>query len=527
MARSVEIYDTTLRDGTQQEGISLTPRDKLQVARLLDDLGVAYIEGGWPGANPKDDEFFRRARTELELSTATLVAFGSTRKANMRPEDDPQVQKLLEADTSTVCLVGKASGYHVEHALRVSYAEAIAMVADTVAYFRSQGRTVFFDAEHFFDGYRGDPGFSIDVLRAAQDAGASTLVLCDTNGGFLPHEVERIIGSVTEAIPDGKFGCHFHNDSGLAVGNSIMAVNVGVDQVQGCVNGYGERTGNADLCSVIPNLTLKMGVDSIPRDNIGRLTTVSHHIADVINLTIEPHKPYVGSSAFTHKAGLHTSAMARRADAYEHLDPNIVGNTTRMVVSELAGRSTVVSKASDFGLDLSSEEAQLIVDTVKEYEHRGYQFEAADGSFELLTRRALGWKQDAFEVESYRVYVENRNDEVVAEATVKVHVGNERIVSTREGDGPVSAMDRALRAALRDDYPEIDSIKLTDYRVRDLDSSDGTSARVRVLTSHSDGDGAWGSVGVHQNIIDASWTAVSDGLLIGLMRARRRVDSSQ
>ena len=301
-----------------------------------------------------------------------------------------------------------------------------------------------------------------------------------------------------------------------------MAVNVGVTQVQGCVNGYVERTGNADLCSVIPNLSLKMGVESIPADRIGRLTSVSHHIADVINLTIEPHKPYVGSSAFTHKAGLHTSALARRSDAYEHLDPDLIGNSTRMVVSELAGRSTVVSKASEFGLDLTSVEAQTIVDTVKEYEHRGYQFEAADGSFELLTRRALGWKQDAFEVESYRVYVEHRNDEVVAEATVKVHVGDERIVSTREGDGPVSAMDRALRAGLRGAYPEIDSIKLTDYRVRDLDSSDGTSARVRVLTSHSDGYGSWGSVGVHQDIIDASWTAVSDGLLIGLMRARKR-----
>ena len=522
MARTVEIYDTTLRDGTQQEGISLTPRDKLTICELLDDLGVAYIEGGWPGANPKDDEFFRRAKTELHLDSATLVAFGSTRRANMAPEDDLQVQRLLEAGTSTVCLVGKASDYHVEHALRVSQSEAIAMVADTVAYFRSEGREVFFDAEHFFDGYRSDPGFSVAVLDAALDAGASRLVLCDTNGGFLTHEVERIVGTVTERLPDGTFGCHFHNDSGLAVANSLTAVNTGVDQVQGCVNGYGERTGNADLCSVIPNLSLKMGVESIPAERLSRLTTVSHHIADVINLTIEPHMPYVGSSAFTHKAGLHTSALARRSDAYEHLDPNLVGNSTRMVVSELAGRSTIVSKASNFGLDLTSDEAQMIVDTVKEYEHKGYLFEAADGSFELLTRRALGWVQDIFTVESYRVYVEQRHGEVVAEATVKVHVGDERIVSTREGDGPVSAMDRALRAALRDAYPEIDSIKLTDYRVRDLDSSDGTSARVRVLTSHSDGYGSWGSVGVHQDNIDASWTAVSDGLLIGLMREQKK-----
>lgn len=526
MARSVEIYDTTLRDGTQQEGISLTPRDKLTVCRLLDDLGVAFIEGGWPGANPKDDEFFKRAQTELDLTTATLVAFGSTRRAHLRPEDDVQVQHLVEAGTSTVCLVGKASDYHVEHALRVSEKEAIAMVEDTVSYFRSLGTDVFFDAEHFFDGYRSNPEFSLAVLAAAHDAGASRLVMCDTNGGFLGHEVERIIGTVTERLPEGTFGCHFHNDSGLAVGNSLTAVNAGVDQVQGCVNGYGERTGNADLCSVIPNLSLKMGVDSIPADRVSRLTTVSHHIADVINVTLEPHMPYVGASAFTHKAGLHTSALARRSDAYEHLDPNLVGNSTRMVVSELAGRSTVISKASNFGLDLTSDEAQIIVDTVKESEHQGYQFEAADGSFELLTRRALGWKQDIFVVESYRVYVEQRLGEVVAEATVKVHVGGERIVSTREGDGPVSAMDRALRAALRDAHPEIDSIKLTDYRVRDLDSSDGTSARVRVLIAHSDIESEWGSVGVHQNIIDASWTALSDGLLVGLMRSQRRPQES-
>ncbi|GMR02258.1 MAG: citramalate synthase [Acidimicrobiia bacterium] len=525
MARTVEIYDTTLRDGTQQEGISLTAKDKLAICGLLDDLGVAYIEGGWPGANPKDDEFFRRAHTELDLTTSTLVAFGSTRRTGVIPEDDEQVQHLLEAGTSTVCLVGKAWDYHVEHALRVSRDEAIAMVADTVAFFRSHDREVFFDAEHFFDGYRSDPDFSLAVLQAAHEAGASRLVLCDTNGGFLSHEVEHIVGEVTELIPGGTFGCHFHNDSGLAVGNSLTAVNAGVTQVQGCINGYGERTGNADLCSVIPNLTLKMGIDSIAKDRLGRLTAVSHHIADVINLTLDPHLPYVGSSAFTHKAGLHMSAIARRPDAYEHLSPTAVGNTTRVVVSELAGRSTVVAKASEFGLDLTPSQAQQIVESIKIYEHQGYQFEAAGGSFELLARRALGWEQDLFDVESYRVFVEQRDGEVVAEATVKVHVGDTRIVSTREGDGPVSAMDRALRAALRDAYPEIDTIKLTDYRVRDLDSSEGSSARVRVLTSHSDVDSAWGCIGVHQNIIDASWTAVSDGLLIGLMRARRRSET--
>ncbi|MCL1594689.1 MAG: citramalate synthase [Actinomycetia bacterium] len=524
MKQAIEIYDTTLRDGTQQEGISLTAKDKLAICGLLDDLGVAYVEGGWPGANPKDDEFFARARTELDLKTAQLVAFGSTRRAGVKPGDDEQVQRLLAADTGTVCLVGKAWDYHIDHALRVSHDEAVAMVADTVSFFRSEGREVFFDAEHFFDGYRSNPDLATAILTAAHEAGASRLVLCDTNGGFLTDEVERTIGEVTERIPDGTFGCHFHNDSGLAVGNTLTAVKGGVTQVQGCINGYGERTGNADLCSVIPNLTLKMGVESIPEDRLSRLTTVSHHIAEVINLTLNPHLPYVGSSAFTHKAGLHTSALAKRSDAYEHLDPSTIGNTTRMVVSELAGRSTVVAKASEFGLDLTPEDAQRIVDTIKEYEHAGYQFEAAGGSFELLARRALGWEQDLFEVESYRVFVEQRAGEVIAEATVKAHVGDQRIVSTREGDGPVSAMDRALRAALRDSYPSIDDIKLTDYRVRDLDSSEGSSARVRVLTTHADADSSWGCIGVHQNIIDASWTAVSDGLLIGLMRAQRRAE---
>lgn len=522
MKPTVEIYDTTLRDGTQQEGISLTVRDKLQVCALLDDLGVAYVEGGWPGANPKDDEFFSRAKQELDMQTAKLVAFGATRRSGVSPSDDEQVQRLIAADTETVCLVGKAWSYHVEHAVRVDNAEAISMVEDTVAYLHSLGKEVFFDAEHFFDGYRDNPDFATAILEAAHNAGAARLVLCDTNGGFLSHDIERIVGGVTESIPDAVFGCHFHNDSGMAVGNSLAAVRAGAFQVQGCINGYGERTGNADLCSVIPNLSLKMGIETISPDRMSRLTTVSHHVADIINLTLDPHLPYVGASAFTHKAGLHTSAIARRSDAYEHLSPTDVGNTTRVVVSELAGRSTVLAKAKASGIELSKDQAQAVVDEIKAQEHKGYQFEAADGSFELIARKAMGWEQTFFTLESYRVFVEHREGEVVAEATVKVDVGGERVVTTREGDGPVSAMDRALRAALRDRYPDIDDIRLTDYRVRDLDSSDGTSARVRVLTSHSDVDATWGCVGVHQNIIDASWTAVSDGLVMGLVRREQR-----
>jgi 2-isopropylmalate synthase len=522
--KQVEIYDTTLRDGTQQEGISLTATDKLRVATLLDDLGVAYIEGGWPGANPKDDEFFLRAKTELDLSTATMVAFGSTRRAGRSPDEDEQLAALIAAETDVVCLVGKSWDYHVEHALRTDLDEAVAMVAESVEFLRGRGKRVFFDAEHFFDGYRSNPEFALAVLKAAHESGAERLVLCDTNGGFLSHEVERTIGEATEATPDAVFGCHFHNDAGMAVGNSLVAVRNGVYQVQGCINGYGERTGNADLCSVIPNLALKMGLEALPDGRLEHLTRVSHHVAEVVNLTLDPHLPYVGTSAFTHKAGLHTSALARRSDAYEHLDPEVVGNKTRVVVSELAGRSTVLASPKAKGLGLTGEEAQIVVDRIKELEHAGYQFEAADGSFELLLREAQGWSQEFFSLESYRVFVEHRDDEVIAEATVKVHVGEERVVATREGDGPVSALDRALRAALSWAYPQLERIRLTDYRVRDLDSSDGTSARVRVLTEHSDVDASWGTIGVHENIIDASWKAVVEGVVIGLLREQQRLE---
>jgi 2-isopropylmalate synthase len=349
--------------------------------------------------------------------------------------------------------------------------------------------------------------------------------VCDTNGGTLPHDAERIVAEVAAAVPDAALGCHFHNDSGTAVANSLAAVRAGVVQVQGCMNGYGERTGNADLCAVIPNVSLKMGIPSIPQERISRLTRVSHHIAEIVNLTLDDHLPFVGTSAFTHKAGLHTSALARRPDAYEHLSPTTVGNTTRTVVSELAGRSTILAKARDTGLDLSPDEAQAIVDRIKELEHEGYHFEAADGSFELLARDVQGWKQPFFDLESYRVFVEHRDDVVTAEATVKVVVDGERVVTTREGDGPVAAIDGALRAALCHAYPHLANIRLVDYRVRDLDSSDGAAARVRVLCRHSDSDGVWGTIGVHQNIIDASWKAVCEGLVIGLLR--RAESSSQ
>ncbi len=517
----VEIYDTTLRDGTQREGISLTVGDKLKVAALIDSLGVPYIEGGWPGANPKDDEFFARAKDELHLENAELVAFGATRKAGGDAADDPQVAALLAAGTEVVCLVGKSWDYHVTEALRTTLDEAVAMAADTVAYLRSQGRRVFFDAEHFFDGYAANPDFALSVLRAASEAGAARVVLCDTNGGTLPHQVIEVVRNVRGALPDAVLGCHFHNDGGVAVANSLAAIDAGVTQVQGCVNGYGERTGNADLCTLLPNLELKLGIEVVGRERLARLAPVSHHVAEIINLTLDPHHPYVGVAAFAHKAGLHTSALARRKDAYEHVDPETVGNTTRMVVSELAGRSTVLARAKAQGWDLDKDTAQRVVYDLKELEHQGYSFEAADGSFELLLRRAQGWKQPYFTVESFKVSVEQRPDgDVLAEATVKVNVADERVIVTREGNGPVHALDQALRVAVAGRYPEVAEFHLTDYRVRDLDSSDGTAARVRVLVEHSDDETSWSTIGVHPNIIEASWEAMIDGVVLGLLRHR-------
>jgi 2-isopropylmalate synthase len=516
-----EIYDTTLRDGSQQEGISLTVGDKLRIASLLDELGVDYVEGGWPGANPKDDEFFRRAQQELDFATATLVAFGSTRRPRGTVGDDPQLQALLAADTEIVCIVGKSWDYHVREALRTDLDEGVRMVAESIEYLRNHDRRVFFDAEHFFDGFRTNPEFALRVLEAATEAGAERLVLCDTNGGTLPSPILHTIGRVQEALPDSQLGVHFHDDVGCAVASSLVAVDAGVRQVQGCINGYGERTGNADLSTLIPDLALKMGNPVLPDGRLELLGPVAHHVAEVVNIALDPHHPYVGTSAFTHKAGLHTSALARRPDAYEHEDPSQVGNHTRMVVSELAGRASVQSEAKNLGLEVDADAAARILEQVKDLEHQGYHFEAADGSFELLMRRALGWNQNFFVLESFRVFTDRRAaEEIVAEATVKVVVKGERVVTTGEGVGPVHALDQALRAALRTAYPDIDRLRLTDYRVRVLDSSHGTGAKVRVLLETSDEDETWGTIGVHENVIEASWDALTEGLIVGLLRRK-------
>jgi 2-isopropylmalate synthase len=515
---AVDIYDTTLRDGSQQEGLSLTVDDKLRVAEQLDHLGVQFIEGGWPGANPKDEEFFRRAATgDLHLHHATLVAFGSTRKAGGQAETDPVLRNLLDAQTPAVCLVAKSAERHVTETLRTSLTEAVDMVADSVAYLHSQGRRVFLDAEHFFDGYKANAGFSLDVLRAAQQAGAEVVILCDTNGGTLPSEAERIVGSVRDAL-DLKLGCHFHNDSGCAVANSLVAVRQGCTQVQGCINGYGERTGNADLCATVPNLTLKMGVRTIGRERLELLTPVAHHIAELVNIAPDPHQPYVGASAFAHKAGLHTSAIARAKDAYEHVPPDLVGNGTRFVVSEMSGRSTVQLKATQLGLDIDGPGLADVVDRLKELEHRGYHFEVADGSLELLMRSATGWKQGFFRLESFRVITEQREDGAfVTEATIKVHVGDERVLATAEGNGPVNALDGALRKAIGTKYPELAHLHLTDYKVRVLDTARGTAAVTRVLIDSTDGDRTWTTIGVSDNVIEASWEALSESIVFGLL----------
>jgi 2-isopropylmalate synthase len=517
LPQSVDIFDTTLRDGSQQEGLSLSVDDKLKVAEQLDHLGVAYIEGGWPGANPKDEEFFARAPKELRLTTSTLVAFGSTRRVGLAPEEDEVIRHLLDARTEAVCLVAKASALHVRHALRTTLDEGIAMAYDSVAYLRSHGLRVFFDAEHFFDGCKEDKDFAFAVLRAAERGGAETLVLCDTNGGTLPHEAEALVSEVVRGF-DAQVGVHFHNDSGCAVASSIAAVRAGATHVQGCVNGYGERTGNADLCATIPNLSLKLGIPTIPDGRLERLTAVSHHIAELVNVVPNPQQPYVGAAAFAHKAGLHTSALARRRDAYEHISPELVGNGTRFVVSELGGRSTVALKAEELGLELDGEALGRVLDELKKLEHRGYHFEVADGSLELLLRRAAGEEPVFFEAESYRV-IADHDHSARTEATVKVFVGDERVISTAEGNGPVNALDAALRGAIGSRYPELSGIHLTDYRVRVIDSNRGTGAVTRVLIDSSDGERTWTTIGVSENIIDASWQALSDSIVFGLLHS--------
>ena len=526
---AVDIYDTTLRDGAQLEGISLTVVDKLRIAEQLDLLGVHYIEGGWPGANPKDVEFFERAQTELHLNQSKLVAFGSTRRVNGDANDDPTLANLVASGTEVVCIVGKAWDYHVTEALRTTLDEGVAMVADSVRFLKEQGLTVFFDAEHFFDGYQANPAYSMQVLTGAAEAGADCLVLCDTNGGCLPFDVERIVSEVVAAT-DTPIGVHFHNDTGCGIANAIAGVRGGATQVQGTINGYGERVGNCDLVPIIANLSLKMGVETIPAEGISSLTAVAHHVAELVNFTVDPQKPYVGTTAFAHKAGLHTSAISRRPDAYEHIPPELVGNGTRFLVSEMSGRSTIDLKARQLGLDLDGDTLGAIVETMKVLEHAGYHFEAADASLELLMRAAGGWQQDYFELDSFTVEVGHRSGsgsrawnevavDVETAATVRISVGGDMCEATGIGNGPVNALDAALREALGESTPGLDRLHLTDFKVRVLETRKGTGAVTRVLIDTTNGDQTWTTIGVSENIIEASWQALVDSIVYGLLHS--------
>lgn len=516
----VKLYDTTLRDGAQREGMSLTLEDKLKIAQKLDELGIHYIEGGFPGSNPKDKAFFEEAK-KLKLK-ATLVAFGSTRRRDVKADADAGLKAVLSVPTAAVCLVGKCWDLHVTETLRTTLDENLRMIADSISLLKKEGREAIFDAEHFFDAYKANPEYALKTLKAAADAGADWIVLCDTNGGSLPYEVGHIVVKVKKEI-EVPLGIHAHNDTECAVANSLMAIKAGATQVQGTINGYGERCGNANLTTIIADLELKMGVSCLKPGQLKLLTEVSHYVAEIANINLDNHQPYVGQSAFAHKGGLHADAVSKMAATYEHVDPGLVGNIQRVLVSELAGKSTVMMKAKELGIDLSEnpETVRDILAKVKELEHVGYHFEAADGSFELLLRKTTGVYRDFFKLESFRVIMEKREDgKVVTEATIKLHARGERIIETAEGNGPVNALDRALRQAIGKMYPALSEIELTDYKVRVLNEKKGTGAVVRVLIESSDGAKSWGTIGVSENIIEASWQALVDSIDFGLIHKK-------
>jgi len=516
----VRLYDTTLRDGAQAEGISFSLEDKLRIARRLARFGIHYIEGGWPGANPKDTEFFSRARG-LGLGGAVLVAFGSTRKAGRSPQRDDNLAALLAADTPAVALVGKSWSRHVTEVLRTSPEENLRMISDSIAHMKAHGKEVFFDAEHFFDGYREDREYALATLKAAASAGADWLVLCDTRGGSLPWQVRKIVNEVRAALPDIPLGIHAHNDCELAVANTLAAVSAGATLVQGTINGYGERCGNANLCSIIPNLQLKLGIEVVERGKLRELAEVAHFVSELANLKPAPYQPYVGESAFAHKGGIHVDALAKAPWSYQHVNPELVGNRQRVLVSELSGRTSVLVRAQELGCELSRKEAQWVLREVKELEGRGFQFEAAEGSFELLLHRARAGYRPPFELLDFLVLVEKRQGkEILSEATVKVRVGDEVIHTAAEGNGPVNALDRAIRKALLPFYPSLARVKLTDYKVRILNEQAGTEATVRVLILASDGRRSWATVGSSPNIIEASWRALADSFELPLLRSQ-------
>jgi 2-isopropylmalate synthase len=527
---SVELYDTTLRDGAQSEGISFSLEDKLHIAQKLDELGIHYIEGGWPGSNPKDAEFYQRVK-ELSLKNARIAAFCSTRRHNIRAEEDSNLLVVVASGARIATIVAKSSDLQVTRVLRTTLEENLNMISDSIRFLRSQGIDVFFDAEHYFDGYKSDPEYALKTLEVAAGSGARCLVLCDTNGGTLPDEITEAVKAAARAtlVP---LGIHTHNDSGLALAGTLAAVKAGAVHVQGTINGYGERTGNADLCSIIPTLKLKMGIDCITDEQLAGLTDVAHYVSEVANLPPTPFAPYVGTSAFSHKAGYHVAGLAKWPEAYQHINPELVGNKQSMVVSELSGKRNIVFKARELGIDLSDKEkdTEKLREQVKQLESRGFQYENAEASFELLLHRARPDYRPPFELVDFMVVVESKRrsstrknqEEMLSEAMVKVKVGDEIMHTVAEGDGPVNALDLALRKSLLQFFPSLKQVKLIDYKVRILEESVGTESQVRVLIESSDSENEWRTVGASTNIIEASWLALADGLEYWLLKHKAK-----
>jgi 2-isopropylmalate synthase len=517
--KKISIFDTTLRDGSQGAGISFSVEDKLKIASALDDFGVSYIEGGWPGSNPKDEEFFKLAKNKLKNSK--LVAFSSTRRKNIKAKDDANINKIIGAGVKCACIFGKTWDFHVIHALNTTPAENLNMISDTISYLKSKNIEVVYDAEHFFDGYLNNPEYAVKTIETAIKAGAEIICLCETNGGMLPTDVQRIVKEIKEKFPYSKFGIHTHNDSGCATANSLIAVESGCEMVQGTINGLGERCGNANLCSIIPSLQLKRGYQCVSAKNLEKLTELSRYVYEIANLVPNDSLPYVGNNAFAHKAGIHVSAIEKNSKTYEHINPKKVGNERRILVSDLSGKSNIISKAGELqiGIDGKSEKIKEVIKAVKEKENQGYQYENADGSFFVLTKKIEKHCDNFFTLKGYRVIVEkNNNGKIISEATVKLDVNGREEHTVAEGDGPVNALDQCLRKALVKFYPDIKDVLLIDFKVRVINSNSDTAAPVRVLIESKDRKHTWGTIGVSENIIDASWQALADSVEYKLLK---------
>ncbi|MHA0857939.1 citramalate synthase [Paenibacillus sp. CMAA1364] len=526
MSASISIFDTTLRDGTQGEGVSLSADDKLKIAKKLDELGVHYIEGGIPGSNNKDIEFFKRVQ-QLGLR-AKITAFGSTRRKNTEASQDRNLQLIIESGAQAATLVGKSWDFHVSTALQTTLEENLAMIYDSILLLKTNGLEVIFDAEHFFDGYKNNPEYAISVLQKALEAGADWLTMCDTNGGTLPHEIYSIVTAVATYLPQANLGIHTHNDCELAVANTLSAIQAGARQVQGTINGYGERCGNANLCSIIPTLQLKMGYTCIEAESLKQLSNTARYVSEIANVHLPTNQPYVGNASFAHKGGIHVSAILRDSRTYEHISPELVGNKQRILVSELAGQSNILSKAQEMGIefDPTHTQSRKVIDKIKDLEHQGYQFEAADASLELLLREANGQISELFTFESFKMLVEKiAGKPVVSEAFVKLKINGQSLYTAAEGNGPVNALDNALRKALVQFFPELQEMHLSDYKVRVLDEKDATAARVRVLIESKNMDSTWNTVGVSGNVIEASWEALVDSIRYALLGQSEQGDT--